>query len=414
MSEAALRRQLQRERAKVAFLEDLIEDHTRNLYLSKETLRASHQYTEDIQRLMPGALWVADLDNRVLQANEAAMRLFGGPSTGLRVSALFSDRLPALVDQDRQEAVLTRLDGGSVPVLLSRRLVSEARRQLWIAVDLTEQKRLETRLRQSQKLEAIGTLAAGLAHELNTPIQFIKNNLSFLEEAYADLMAMLSAARVLGAAYPDSVESRAFNSLCAQSDLDMLTDEIPRAMASLQEGAGRVSRIVKAMNTFAYPHQQDIKSFDVNEGIRMSATIADAEVKQVADLELDLSEVSPIKCRGDDLNRVFLNLIVNAAHAIKDAQPERGLIKIETKELADHIEVVFSDNGTGIPEAIQERVFEPFFTTKPVGEGTGQGLAMAHNIVEWHGGSIEFESEFGRGTRFILTIPKSPLCEATS
>jgi PAS domain S-box-containing protein len=295
-------------------------------------------------------------------------------------------------------------------------------RALLVARDITaretaelERKSLEVQLRHAQKLEAIGSLAAGIAHEINTPTQYIGDNASFLQEALGAIMGFLTSQRRfledhqnLAGLEADAAEAlKTFEDL----DLDYLAVEVPRAIQQSLEGVARVTSIVSAMKDFSHPGGEEKTPVDLNRSIQNTLMVSRNEWKYVAELETDLDpHLGPVPCFQGEFNQALLNLVVNAAHAIQEAAGgragHRGLIRVTTRQEAGEVLVSVTDNGTGIPAALQERIFEPFFTTKPVGKGTGQGLAIVHAVVvEKHGGRVTVASEPGQGTTFTLCLP---------
>jgi PAS domain S-box-containing protein len=297
-------------------------------------------------------------------------------------------------------------------------------RALVVARDITERKAsemnqaaMEVQLRQAQKLEAIGQLAAGIAHEINTPTQFIGDNITFLRDAFRDTFDLVEkVASHLGtgseAAAQLPPDPRAALAELEASDLAYLREEIPKAIRQSLEGVERISKIVKAMKDFSHPGGASLTLTDLHQAIESTITVSRNEWKYGAELVTDFApDIPPVPCFPGEFNQVMLNLIVNAAHAIESARegkaPDfKGQIRIKTHLAKDEVVITVSDNGTGIPEAVQSRMFEPFYTTKPVGKGSGQGLAIAHAvIVEKHRGRIEVESSVGQGTSFILHLP---------
>jgi PAS domain S-box-containing protein len=276
---------------------------------------------------------------------------------------------------------------------------------LGVFTDITERKRVEESLRESerqlrlaQKLESIGQLAAGIAHEINTPVQYIGDNAQFLSGAFQDLFRVIER-QTSAAADP-----------AADVDVPYLRSEIPNAVAQIQEGVGRVATIVRAMKRFSHPGPAEKIPMNIHQGIESTILVSRNEWKYVADLTTDFDpEMPPIPCVAGEFNQVILNLIVNAAHAIADVVKEyggKGAIRIGTRKNGDFAEIRVTDTGGGIPEAIRSKVFDPFFTTKAVGKGTGQGLAIAHSvIVQKHRGTIRFESEDRKGTTFVIQLP---------
>jgi PAS domain S-box-containing protein len=288
--------------------------------------------------------------------------------------------------------------------------------------DITERKQaeqeraaLEVQLRQAQKLEAIGQLAAGIAHEINTPIQYIGDNIHFIEESFNALAGLLQEYQRLAAAVRSNTVTpevlSAVESSIQKADLDYLSKEIPLAVQQSLQGVGHVSRIVNAMKEFSHPGSTEKEALDLNHAIEMTVTVARNEWKYVAEMVTDFAPaLPPVPCLPGEFNQVILNLIINASHAIGDVvrqvEGSKGTIRISTRLDGAWVEIRISDTGTGVPEEIRHRIFDPFFTTKGVGKGTGQGLAIARSvIVDKHGGTLTFESEMGRGTTFIIRLP---------
>lgn len=251
-------------------------------------------------------------------------------------------------------------------------------------------------LLQAQKLTAIGQLAAGVAHEINTPMQFISDNLSFLAESFRDLLALAEG----------SGGSRDLD------DLSYLREEVPRAIEQTRDGIQRVIGIVQAMKSFSHPSSGHKELTDLHECLDSTALVASHAWKYVANLQQDYDRsCPPVPLIRDEFNQVILNLLVNAADAIGDTlQPgvdaTRGTITLRTRRLPQAVEIQVQDTGSGIPEAIRFKVFDPFFTTKGVGKGSGQGLAIAYAIIVGkHGGEIGVDSEPGKGATFWIRLP---------
>lgn len=291
--------------------------------------------------------------------------------------------------------------------------VTEMNEQLRRKVRALEQ--LEVELRQAQKLEAVGQLAAGIAHEINTPIQFVGDSVTFVQDALIEMGKLHAKYVVLveavergdTAEFPDIV--RMIRQAEEDADLEYLLQNVPQAITRAQKGLTRVSTIVHAMKGFAHLDSRDKIAADINKAISDTLIVAANAIKYVADVDLQFGELPRVRCFLSDLNQVFLNLLVNAAHAIEDVvgtSGERGTITVVTTVDGPFAVIRVSDTGNGIPDAIRERIFDPFFTTKEVGRGSGQGLAIARNIiVDQHGGNITFETAAGKGTTFDLRIP---------
>jgi PAS domain S-box-containing protein len=281
--------------------------------------------------------------------------------------------------------------------------------------DITNLRNLEIQLRHAQKLEAVGRLAAGIAHEINTPTQFIRDNLTFLQEVFLDLLDLFKLFRqVLNTTSDDACPPELMAKIregLQMLDLDYLQEEVPNASKGAFEGLRRVSSIVSAMKEFSHPGTGSKIPTDLNRAIQNTTLICQNEWKYIANLELNLSaDLPPIPCFPDEFNQVILNLVINAVHAIDESRAskdgEKGLIRIITQPVDGFARITVEDSGAGIPAEIQPLIFDPFFTTKEIGKGSGQGLAIARSIiVDKHGGTLNFTSEPGRNTTFIISLP---------
>ncbi|MHB8635937.1 MAG: two-component system sensor histidine kinase NtrB [Fimbriimonadaceae bacterium] len=403
---------------------------------SNAALKESEAVKTIIFESAPDAVIRYDADRTILEANSAAERILGGNRdefAGRRLESFFaaSDRDDAESDFAKFlgtdyknvsgrffEGIVRRDDGTEFPAECFSYEVpglEPAQFALFIR-DITERKHLETQLSQAQKLESIGQLAAGIAHEINTPTQYIGDNTRFLQDAFADTLKLLDAYAEFEScakAPPLTEENFAeLEELKQVADIDFLKEEIPKAIHESLEGIARVSTIVSAMKDFSHPGVESMMISDLNRILESTATVARNEWKYVADLNLNLHPALPaIACLPGEIGQVVLNLIINGSHAIGDkiaGTDGRGTITIESTHDESHVIIRVSDTGNGIPERVRTRIFDPFFTTKEVGKGTGQGLAIAHNvIVERHNGALTFETEEGTGTIFTIRLPKS-------
>jgi PAS domain S-box-containing protein len=403
---------------------------------SHEKLRSAHQEITQLVDSIPTILINIGSSNLIKRWNKSAERLFGLSEEQV-VQRQLEDldlkwewaKIDPLISQCRDTLRMTRSED------ISFQYGSNGKQGflqatfnpipspgegppgvLMLATDVTEKKALESQLMNAQKLESIGQLAAGIAHEINTPTQYVGDNAQFLQEAFSDLMALFGqfdayfeaskAGSDTSSMVPTLEETR------EEADFEYLAEEIPSAIDQTLEGVHRISEIVRSMKEFSHPGTDQKTSVDLNCALGTTLTVARNEWKYVAELETDFDPNLPsVACYPGEINQVFLNIIVNAAHAIAggaqgESDDTKGSIRVATRSLENAVEIRISDTGAGIPAEIQHRIFDPFFTTKEVGKGTGQGLAIAHSVVtEKHNGSLTFETRVGQGTTFILTLP---------
>ncbi|TDE64596.1 MAG: PAS domain S-box protein [Candidatus Scalindua sp. AMX11] len=402
----------------------------------EDLLNDSKKKLELLFSSIPYAVIELTSDNKINRWNDFAERIFGISASDIlgqtfRESNILLDmdaitKILALC-KENDNAVWTddsrykRTDGseGLLTITVNPIKNEEDKQtgQIILMKDVTEHKQMEQQLAQAQKLESIGQLAAGVAHEINTPAQFISDNTFFIQDAFSKLSPLLKKYSHLlemnkaGSVTPEMI--REMDGAAKGVKLDYLTEEIPLAISEAQDGIKRVTEIVKSMKTFSHPDVKEKVYVDINTMIESTITVSRHEWKYVAEVETNLaSDLPPAPCYPGEFNQVILNLIVNAAHAIGEVSgkgsEDKGKITISTHYNEGRVEVRISDTGTGIPENKRSRLFEPFFTTKEVGKGTGQGLAIAHAvIVKKHKGTISFESEIGKGTIFIIGLPLS-------
>jgi PAS domain S-box-containing protein len=388
---------------------------------------------------LPVAIRACDVEGRVFLHNSAAAELFAigtadDPSSGAQgpnpvtVDVFLLDGKTPVSSEEQPlaralrgetvtnvELVIAR-PGGEVRTTLdsARRLTGqngECLGAVAITQDVTEKKKLEGELAHAQKLESIGQLAAGIAHEINTPAQFIGDNVRFLQESIGEVLCIIERLIPLmiidGAATISAGETAA---LLETVDMSYLREEVPKAIAQSLEGIDRISKIVGAMKEFSHP-ALDKTPHDLNRAIVSTITVASNEWRYVADVKTEFDADLPrVQVMPGAFNQVILNILVNAAHAVgaivAEAPGTKGIITISTRKVSNWAEIRIQDTGCGIPEKIRDRIFDPFFTTKAVGKGTGQGLAIAHDvIVNKHNGTITVESAPGLGSTFVLRLP---------
>ena len=402
----------------------------------QEALAREHGLLQTLMDNLPDCIYVKDTQSRFLRVNRAQAALCGFRSPEESLGKTDLDCFPpAFARQNLEEELLLYATGN--PILDQVRILkTPSGESIWMSAtkapirddsgqitglvgvsrDVTERYLMEAQLRQAQKLEAVGQLAAGIAHEINTPAQYVGDNTRFLQDSFQTLLPILRTHQALLGADPShrldpEPIARARETLAA-SDLDYLLTQIPAAISQTLEGIERITHIVRAMKEFSHPGGKEKVLADLNHAIETTVTVARSEWKYVAEMALDLDPDLPlVLCFLGDFNQSILNLVVNAAHAITEvSKPNagaKGTITIRTRRLGDMVEVRVSDTGAGIPENLRPRIFEPFFTTKPVGKGTGQGLSIVYGaIVKRHGGTVAFESEVGKGTTFILRLPQ--------
>ena len=422
----------------MADLEEVVVARTAQMVQEQEKFKAIFDNS-------PEGIFQITGEGRFITANPALAAIYGYGTPVELISQLTDVKKQLYADPTRLAEFRNHLDQDGIVRDFPSEIICKDGSRKWISetackvtkldgsllhyqgfvVDITAQKNaqnerdlMEASLRQAQKLESVGQLAAGIAHEINTPIQYIGDNIRFIQESFGGLNKVLKDYENLAL----SVQSNnvtpevltALESASKEADIRYLCEEIPKAVRQSLEGVTHVANIVRAMKEFSHPSSKEKVLTDLNHAIETTLTVARNEYKYVADVVTDLAPGLPrVPCLPGEFNQVILNLIVNAAHAIgdmvKNAEGTKGTITVTTRQEDPWVEIRIADTGTGIPEAIRDRVFDPFFTTKDVGKGTGQGLAIAHTtVVKKHGGRITFESTVGKGTTFIVRLPMAP------
>ncbi|PVV08211.1 MAG: hypothetical protein B6D77_12380 [gamma proteobacterium symbiont of Ctena orbiculata] len=423
------------------FLIHQLRSQFQTLNRTKDELRAKEQFLSDVTNSMSEGFAVLDQKGTVRYANPESEWLLGW-NTAEMEGQRFSEMVHGGKNPDRVNTVesaieqtlqdgLTRTgfddvfyhkEGREVDIAYSVSPLLREDDDAGVVVtfsDISERKRadeerrsLERQLNQTHKMEAVGQLAGGIAHEINTPIQYVGDNLRFIKESQEDIESLLKVYSNLmqkASALPElEAEVAKVKETIEEIDLAYLEEETSNAIEQSITGASQVARIVLAMKEFAHPGSKQMALADMNRIISNAVAVCKNEWKYVADTELKLGESLPqVKCLGGEISQVVLNLVINAAHAIEAAKlQQKGKISITTTFNDDYVEMSIADTGTGIPKDVQEHVFNPFFTTKDIGSGTGQGLAIAQDIVVVkHKGELFFETEEGKGTRFVMRLP---------
>ncbi|HMA51713.1 MAG TPA: PAS domain S-box protein, partial [Magnetospirillaceae bacterium] len=296
------------------------------------------------------------------------------------------------------DACLRTADGKEMPIAyVCTSLMEEGHRRSAVMSfrDITDIKQAQWEVMQASRLASVGQLASGIAHEINTPIQYIGNNLGFIGDSARELLAQLTH---LSEASGSPVNDQAA----------FLAQELPLAIAESIEGVEQIGRIVLSMKEFSHPGSANKSMTDINRALETTLTVTTNVWKLVAQVERRFDpDLPPVPCHAGEMNQVFLNLIVNAVHAIEaSGKPQPGKIILTTARREGHVDISVEDSGTGVPAAIREKIFDPFYTTKEVGKGTGQGLAICLDVVvHKHGGKIAVGGVEGEGALFVISLP---------
>ncbi len=408
----------------------------------------SRERAENVTSIMDNlttGIVLIDEEGRVRLFNESCEAMFGYTKSEILSQpaemlfdeankSAFQNYISGLTPRESRianvEFTALRKDGSSFPIefgvneIIIDSKIMLAGAILDISIRKKERKRreeLETELIHSSKLEAVGQLAGGIAHEINTPIQFIGDNLGYLETEFANILHLIEQINKSASAVSNgadiTISGTELRKKLEELDMEFLVTDIPQAITQSLVGVRDVSRIVLSMKEFSHPGAKGIQPFDVVKAIENTIAISKAEWRSVAEVELDFAEDTPeITCIPGAINQVLLNMVVNAAHAISDAKkPGVGKITLRTKKENDVLLIQISDTGTGIPEEIASKIFDPFFTTKEVGRGTGQGLAISWDIiVKKHAGTINLTTTPGEGTTFSIRLPISSPAHSSS
>lgn len=405
------------------------EERYQALQLDVEMRQKAESERDAFFRASPDLLSIIDSKLHIVQANESWQRVLGYTPESLKgvsfLEHVHPDERERLVEQARQgdggEAIRgfefrQRTTTGEWR-WMSATVTIDSQRGLYFAVcrDVTDQRALQAELAQAQKLEAVGQLASGVAHEINTPVQYVGDCLSFVKDGCDSLFGYIDT--VKAALTP--AQSTALAEAEKKADLDYYREEIDKSLSDGRDGLRRVAELVRALKEFAHPDVPEKAPADVNKALERAVTLARGEIKHVARVEFDLHPLPALACHIGSLSQVFLKLLINAAHAIEERSRTRGIpydqqrILVSTRFENDELRVSINDTGCGIPENIRERIYEPFFTTKPMGKGSGQGLPLVRTVIAGHGGRIELQTCEG-DTTFTLRLPIHPVEAVTA
>jgi signal transduction histidine kinase/HAMP domain-containing protein len=411
-------------------LEHLVRDRTRALEQSREMYRLMAEST----RAIPFILNVTN--GGFSYIGPQGLTAFGVPESQWKEPGALDMIIPRQTNQEVRQR-FDECESGSFEFLTSLVHLDGRRTEVrwtgtceWVEnskilrglmLDITEVRRRGLEHAASQKLESVGRLAAGVSHEINTPVQFVTDNVHFMRTSMIDIATVALAYRGLQHAVQSQGDVVAAAQRAAEAekaaDLDYVLENAPPAIDSALEGLERIATIVRSMKEFAHPDQAVKQSADLNQAIRSTLVVARNEYKYVAEIDTQLTDLPLVQCYLGEFNQVILNLLVNASHAISDVVKDSGnlgKITVRSRLDGDEVEISIGDTGMGIPEAVRAKIFDPFFTTKEVGKGTGQGLAIARSvIVNKHGGTLRFETECGKGTTFYIRLPVGATSDAS-
>jgi PAS domain S-box-containing protein len=404
-------------------VETQVDERTAELASSREQYRSLLETTQAIP-------WELDLNSmRFTYVGPQASQIVGYSVSEWTAKDFLASHVHA--DDHGALARLTKIEKGKAETEVEFRLLAASGQWVWvrnivgiaedkkgrqvlrgIMLDVNERKKLESELAQAQKLESIGRLASGIAHEINTPVQFVSDSVHFVREGARDIATLIEKYQMLHRVYGKTADPELAADITQMEesvDLPYLLERMPKALDRALEGLRHVAVIVRSMKEFAHPNQKAKTAVDLNQAIISTLAIARNECKYVAQVDTDFGELPDIPCYSGEVNQAVLNILVNASHAIADrvrGTDEMGRIGVRTWRQNDYAVIAISDTGGGIPKTIRSKIFDPFFTTKDVGRGTGQGLAIARSIVvDKHGGTLDYETELGRGTTFFIRLP---------
>lgn len=386
---------------------------------AEEALRASEEKYRTMMDSMQDGIYICSQDFQVEYVNPAMIKRIGRDVTGeYCYKAIYRNRAKCswcqynkvLQGKHVDYELLNPVDDRNYSIMnvpLCRQTDGSVHK-LTIARDITNIKAMSAQLLQSEKMASIGQLAAGVAHEINNPIGFVSSNLKTLSDYQDDLSRLLAQYKklVLYLKEEDNTPSLSehleqISSIEEDIDIEFIMEDLTNLVMESREGTERVKKIVLDLKNFAHPGNDELQQVDINLGIESTLNVVWNELKYKTTIEKDLGEIPHISGYPQQLNQVFMNILVNAAQAID----EKGEIKIKTRHQDGFIEIIFKDTGSGIPEEHLGKLFDPFFTTKDVGKGTGLGLNIAFNIIQKHHGTIDVKSKQGQGTTFTIRIP---------
>ncbi|SIT06664.1 7TM diverse intracellular signaling domain-containing protein [Belliella pelovolcani] len=351
--------------------------------------------------------------NGVIKLNMIANfpMLVGTAMEAILLSLALADKINILKkEKEDEQAEKLRILKENESLILEQNEILEAKvkaRTEELEETLHNLQNTQTQLVNQEKMASLGQLTAGIAHEINNPINFVSSNISPLKRDIKDLLEVVQTYKDRGEAQFDEKTKKELKDLEEDIELDYVLDEIDQLLKGMEDGAKRTVEIVKGLRLFSRVDEQDVKKVDIHDGINSTLVLLNSSMSGRIKVIKEYNEIPMIECLAGKINQVFMNIITNAIHALQDhldtnPNPE---ITIRTKQIGDHIQIEIADNGPGMPESVKQRIFEPFFTTKAVGKGTGLGLSIVYTIIENHKGTLEVDTSEGQGTNFIITLP---------
>ncbi|WP_194777469.1 7TM diverse intracellular signaling domain-containing protein [Pararhodonellum marinum] len=337
--------------------------------------------------------------------------LLGSALEAILLSLALADRIN-LLKREKEMEQLAKLDALSENerLIKEQNLILEEKvktRTNELELTLKNLQNTQTQLVNQEKMASLGQLTAGIAHEINNPINFVSSNISPLKRDMKDILQVIAAYKEKGKMEFSAATKKELNELEEELELDYLIKEIEQLLRGMEDGAKRTVEIVKGLRLFSRVDEQDVKKVDIHDGINSTLVLLNSSMSGKIQVTKDYADIPMIECLAGKINQVFMNIISNAIHALleqnnKITQPE---ITIRTRGWEDHIQIEIQDNGPGMPSHVKERIFEPFFTTKAVGKGTGLGLSIVYTIIENHKGFLEVVTAENQGTTFIIKLP---------